>query len=418
MENYFGINGQTQFSFEVVIVMRSSRTKETERHIKQLKEFEKMHQKDVESSKFKVRDSVDRHRGYKIKESPILPIIPEKSVKKIEVVDKSIEQPNRYTETPKNVNMNLHDLSKKEHLHVHKSPKKNRRKHFSKDLQLNRFSLNSIKDEPQLDQTIDILSPQKEPSQRNSLSFGHRPTRSGSSNDKLVTSLRLEMRKSIHTQHLSKEENFRDDSPSPTNTSLTGRGISLEDNNYEDVLYRSANILMKWTGMKMFKIIYNSKKHGLCSKVFNAKVCGQEHVMIVIFTKEKDVFGCYNNTIIPKPPTSLWTFSKDPDFFIFTLSNQQKTDPIRFKRKTCSSDDENLMKQDDLEGIRIYPNSEKVRIFEASNCFWIKNDETSYVNYFFEHFYECNDVNRTILTGGFEPNSFSIQNIIAVQWSD
>ncbi|KAL7716900.1 TLDc domain-containing protein [Entamoeba marina] len=86
-------------------------------------------------------------------------------------------------------------------------------------------------------------------------------------------------------------------------------------------------LLKRWTGMRDFKVVYESDLSTLELANFNASICGKPNLMLIITTTDGYVFGSFSSITIPQP---LHWVKKDAGHFVFTLVNPHGVPPTRF----------------------------------------------------------------------------------------
>ena len=272
--------------------------------------------------------------------------------------------------------------------------------------------------------------------------FNQKRGRMYSSSDSIPDSIksRRTSPRSIKGAQLSHSLNQNETLTTPKANSLHGSprmNLKMFEGTYfidaDMFVTRNKTLLSKITNKTEYGIVYDSDKHTLSAKSFNSKVCNQSNIMLLFFVGDK-VFGCFTSSLIPKPPNTLWTFVEDDDFTLFSMSdstnastsyvtfdmNQFVAQNIEtFKRKSLDDEDNSYLSGSSCgvnQVIRIYPNTEKIRVVEVTDCVIIKNDGNSCVSYFINHFYDMKGESRTILVGSYEPTMFRIGKLVAVKW--
>ena len=84
--------------------------------------------------------------------------------------------------------------------------------------------------------------------------------------------------------------------------------------------------IYEWTGFQKMELIYKGSRDGMTSKSFHDKCNNKGATITLIMNEKENIFGGYSSIS--------WTcdglYHKDPDCFIFSLSNVYNTEPTKF----------------------------------------------------------------------------------------
>ncbi|EKE37278.1 hypothetical protein ENUP19_0113G0019 [Entamoeba nuttalli] len=114
---------------------------------------------------------------------------------------------------------------------------------------------------------------------------------------------------------------------------LNSLEITKEENLNKGIIKSFIPSLQQWTGMQKYDVIYNSKLDGFKKERINNHICLKKHVMVLVFTTDGNVFGCYNSKRLPAPSCEGFVMD-DPQHFIFTLKNPLSIPPTKFVKKS------------------------------------------------------------------------------------
>ena len=166
-------------------------------------------------------------------------------------------------------------------------------------------------------------------------------------------------------------------------------------------------ILCKWTQYETYELIYESEVDGYTSRSINMNINGKRNVMILIVSDNGSIFGCFNSFEIPKAQKEDQWIIDDNDFFVFTLRNKQKTQPMKF-----------TLKEGIEKSLVISPNTSRLWIIATHACFGLKQMDKNYIANNFCENYNCpSDITEDIFVGCHFPSTFIISKVYAIQWN-
>ena len=91
--------------------------------------------------------------------------------------------------------------------------------------------------------------------------------------------------------------------------------------------------IFEWTGFKKMELIYRGSRDGMTGKSFHDKCNNKGQTITLIMNEKENIFGGFSSIS--------WTcdclYHKDPDCFIFSLSNIHNTEPTKFPYNIKSS---------------------------------------------------------------------------------
>ncbi|ELP85057.1 hypothetical protein EIN_080090 [Entamoeba invadens IP1] len=134
--------------------------------------------------------------------------------------------------------------------------------------------------------------------------------------------------------------------------STPGQKFTFED---------KAAFFVSETGFNDFSIIYDSRLDELDARSFNAKVIGQQNIVIIAITKDSQ-FGMYQDEPLHKSEFGSPLVNESTDSFLFSFKEGNR-EPIVMDRV-----------ENQLKTITIYPDTEKNFVFTMFSAFWLKSD--------------------------------------------
>ncbi|EKE42317.1 hypothetical protein ENUP19_0275G0006 [Entamoeba nuttalli] len=191
-----------------------------------------------------------------------------------------------------------------------------------------------------------------------------------------------------------------------TNTSEKQCKEEEERNDEIKIIEEYKDTFNNWIRMTHYSIVYNSSKDGLTAISFNNKVEEKNNIMILVITKEGYSFGCFNRKQIPKAPKKGYKYIKnDKDFFVFSLHSKKLKQPVMIQRKKKG------------KSLCIWYSSCRVYAFTVKRFMRITNEigKSHFISKLFTKEYK--DITKkgtTLFTG---ENEFSIDKVLAIQWS-
>ncbi|EDR28745.1 hypothetical protein EDI_341950 [Entamoeba dispar SAW760] len=176
--------------------------------------------------------------------------------------------------------------------------------------------------------------------------------------------------------------------------------------NISTLIELNKELFVNWTKLNDYGLIYDSEVDGLSSTALNLCICGKENIMVIIVTKHGYVFGSFNSLKLPVPKKTEEWVKNDPNFFVFTLSNPKKTNPMQFYLKDKTAD-----------GLNISPSTSKKWVIATNACFGIKQVDGCYISNSFVQYYNVpNGITEDIFVGSHYPQTSDISKVIALQW--
>ena len=124
--------------------------------------------------------------------------------------------------------------------------------------------------------------------------------------------------------------------------------------------------ILDWTGFKKMKLIYRGSRDGMTGRSFHDKCNNKGQTVTLIMNEKENIFGGYSSICW----TSDGCYHKDPNCFIFSLSNIHNTEPTKFPYNSYSS---NNIAHSSTDGPRF--GYEPDDIYLSSD--FIKDDSTS-----------------------------------------
>ncbi|BFU21364.1 hypothetical protein EHI8A_011620 [Entamoeba histolytica HM-1:IMSS-B] len=128
--------------------------------------------------------------------------------------------------------------------------------------------------------------------------------------------------------------------------------------------------------IKTYDILFDSRFDPLDNRTFNSKIIGHSKILVIIATSDFDIFGIYNEEVIPpfkkKGNINLETTQK---FFLFTYNNNTQQIIHRKKNNTKS--------------LTLYYENDSPFILTVFSAFWILSDGTCSIHQGFKNNYAC-----------------------------
>ncbi|KAL7715273.1 TLDc domain-containing protein [Entamoeba marina] len=180
-----------------------------------------------------------------------------------------------------------------------------------------------------------------------------------------------------------------------------------------DKLHDYSQILKQWTDHVNFNVIYSSTKHGYSSQQLNKCITGHSNVMLIIMTKNS-IFGSYNGKRIPLKtevhniPTGYFV-ECDEDFFVFTLKSPSLKDPTLF------------VSNKHRQSLSIRPdNSTDLCVVGTVCCYWLYENRAFISEHFHSNFETHDGIvsDNKVFTGNSYPETFDVEQLLAVEWFD
>ncbi|BFU22237.1 hypothetical protein KM1_319250 [Entamoeba histolytica HM-3:IMSS] len=165
------------------------------------------------------------------------------------------------------------------------------------------------------------------------------------------------------------------------------------------------NELKSWTGKRDSHIIYSSNSDELSSRELNAKICGKENIMLLVITESGDIFGCYDQTLIPYINTHR-TVIKSEEFILFVFDSYGNTALLQKTSLGHCNDNNPLV---------LFDCSEDFHVFEIDNAFTLETN--GYIHVQDDIFENYDLINGTIqYPQQYFTMDLKINHLIALQW--